>query len=41
MSSIAFSRLFGQDTAGAISGEPYLRATSTHYPNWSWVAASR
>jgi hypothetical protein len=32
MFSIAFSSLFGQDAARGISGEPYLRATSTHYP---------
>ena len=32
MFSIAFSSLFGQDAARGISGEPYLRATSTRYP---------
>ena len=41
MFSIASSSLFGQDAARGMSGEPYLRATGTRYPNWSWVAASR
>jgi hypothetical protein len=31
MFSIAFSSLFGQNAARGISGEPYLRATSTRY----------
>ena len=31
MFSIAFSSLFGQDAARDISGEAFLRATSTRY----------
>ena len=41
MFSIAFSGLFGQDAARGISGEPYLRATSTRYLGWRCWAWSR